>query len=215
MFVSNRSSLLIASMLALAVSGCGDNAKDKVEEIKRGAQEKAQELRLNDAWASRCGNVSLDLLGLSSRTESYDFGANLQRSQTFFAEDNCVTPVIRVDENGSYDLGQKLANGAYPLDLQIQTVAITPLAQNGADLLNAAQFCGVNDWAVGQARNVTSSTGDFVLNKCWTKTPRALSDLALVDGDQLLLGLVSEGADKSAPEKRPTQLDRSNPFARN
>lgn len=203
------------SILGLCAALALFPACNKADDVANQVDEKVTELNVNDQWAAACGNVPLDIFGLSSQIEEYDIGASISRTTTLFHEDNCATPVIRVTENGSYEVGDKVPGDSYVFNVQYNSVSITPVNEDGKNILNTVQACGINDWAVGQTRDVTTaSSDDPVLARCWTKTPRQIFDIVQVSGDQLKFGLVKDGKDKTSQEKRPTETDQTNILVR-
>jgi hypothetical protein len=200
--------------LALTVAfttGCAKTADEVRDDIDR----EAQQLSVNDMWLAPCENAKLDWIGVSSKVERYEFGASLTKWTILFEEDSCSTPSIEIAETGDYNIGNKTATEAYILDLNYRNVSVKALNEAGRDLLNTVQACGINDWAVGQGRDVTHATNDgAVLGRCWTKAPRQLFDIVRVSGDNLQFGYEENGLDKSVPEKRPTRVENSVVFVR-
>lgn len=193
----------VAAGLFLFNVGCGKDGQN----IRNEVAETTAEVKINDQWVSQCKNVAFDLFNVSSRTERYDIGASLSLESTFYAEDNCVTPVMTVKEVGTYTLGDRITDDTFNFDKNYASASITPLNEQGRDLLNTVVACGINDWQVGVARDVTAATSDNPLDRCWIKTPRNVYDIANVTGDELHFGRATDDLDKSSPEKRPIEAD--------
>ncbi len=198
---------------AFAGIGCQKQAKKAADAINK----QGDALALNDRWATACANVSLDIFNISSSVEEVEFGAAVERKTTLFKEDNCQTPIVSIVEYGSYKIGAQTPAGSrtYELDMRFDSVTITPVNQDGVNALNTVNACGVNDWAIGQARDVTAKTSDNpVLARCWVTTPRNQFNIVNVENDQLKMGVSTTDKDASTLGKRPTELDLEKPFMR-
>jgi hypothetical protein len=201
-----RTTLTVLTLIAgLGFAACAKEA----DKAAAAVDQKAKTLEINSKWISNCKNVTLDAFGIGSETEDFDFGASLSKTTLLFQENNCVTATVRITENGSYVVGNKLVNSdAYELNQHFDSVAIMPMNDAGVTQLNLIQACGINDWAVGVQRDVTAKSSDSpVIDRCWAKTPRDLYDIALISTDKLTFGLEKDGKDRTAAEKRPTEID--------
>ena len=185
------------------VSGCGKDS-DAGRAVDRGVKE----YDLKHTWTNTCAKTALGLdILFPSQVEQYDIGASLQKVTTMFSEDNCTTPTISFVENGAFSLNDKVTDDTYKLNLDYQSIGVTPLNDAGRDKLNAIKFCGFGDWTTGQLKTVTAQSSDNVLDRCWTKTPRTVFDIAQISSDKLFFGLTDGGKDKTSETTRPVAVD--------
>lgn len=199
----------LAACAVLGLTGCGDD-NDVVEAV----DEQVEQLSLNDQWQGACRNQRFDAFGVASASEFYDFGASVTKVTTLYAADNCAEAVIEIRETGSYSLGDTISADIRALDLNYANVRLKPLTPNAANALNALNACSVSNWVSGEAKDVTSQTGDPVVSRCWTQTPRAVYDAVQFSSDSLRLGVQDDAGDKTSPETRPTAVDEGYVFTR-
>ena len=200
--------LLAPIALSLFV-GCGNNdsVSDEVDET-------VGELSLRDTWEKGCHDTGLDVFGLDSKIIHYEFGGELTKTTTLYAEDNCTNPLVEIKETGSYDVGDQVRADVFNIDLTFDKVVVTPLNEAGKDALNTADACDINDWAVGTGRDVTAQTSNSPVARCWLKTPRTLFDIMQNKDDRLMFGAESAGHDKTSVETRPVELETDVVFNR-
>jgi hypothetical protein len=206
-----NSSVLAALGALVMVSACA-KTNEVANSIGGQTDKQVKELAIRAKWATSCNKAAslADLFHFPSQVEKYDMGASLQKTTTLFHEDNCAQPAITIVENGSYNLGDKAADNVYALNEKFDSVAITPVNDEGMKALNSIAACGFTDWTVGKSKDVTANSSDTpVITRCWVKTPRQIFDLASITGDKLTLGLVKDGRDKTDASKRPTEIDQA------
>ncbi len=201
-------SAVVAFGTIALVTGCG-----KDSEVAKNVEREVRTAQIDDQWSAGCQKS--DIFGLTSEVVEFDKGASFSKTTTLYSSDNCGTPEVRVVENGSADLGREVSDNTFEFNQSFDSVAITPVNEAGQKALNLVAACGFTDWQVGIEKNVTAeSSNSPVLARCWTKTPRKVYDVVQVDGDQLRFGLEEDGKDKSAPAKRPTNIDQTITYSR-
>lgn len=218
-FGNKPRSLFTLSLGLLMVSGLGACTKANDVATQAGGQtdKEFKKTELRSTWKSNCSqvNVLANWFGIPSQKIEYDFGASHTATTLLFREENCQTALVKIVEIGNYSLGDRVNENTYNLDVHFDTVAIMPMNDDGMTVLNAIHACGFADWKVGQSKEVTeASSASPVISRCWVKTPRNVYDLVLLTGDQLKIGVVKEGRDKSSPESRPNEIDQSRTFTK-
>ena len=201
------SSILGLAMAALVFTACGSKSgQHAVDKIQPGVTEQ----QLNHRWTTVCVKVDADIFSLGSQTERYDIGSIFSKITSYYAESNCITPLIQVAESGDSQIGAQLSGNMAKINIDYSSVSITALNDTGKDMLNTFQTCGLTDWVVGQSRDMTAATSlNPLANQCWTKTPRTVFDLVQVTGTQLKFGLNANGLDKTTSDRRPNTIDDS------
>ncbi len=203
--------ILSISLCAAALGAC-KNTNDAATAVGGQTDKQVKTLMLQQKWVSACNKTGtlLSIFQIPSQTEKYDMGSSLQHTTTLSNDANCATPLITITENGSYQVGDKVSDNVYALTLTYQSVAIMPVSPDGAQKLNDIKACGFADWAAGASKDVTAqSSADYVVARCWIKTPRVIYDISEIDGDHIKFGLVQNGQDKSSVDKRPAAVDQS------
>jgi hypothetical protein len=202
----------VLALAALALSACG-HAKDE-------AQKASEETELRSTkWVSNCdtSGVIWATAGVKSSNTVYDFqNGDAGKTIQFFGAPDCnqSTLIAQATFKGTQDIGGVAANGsARTLDLNYQQAIVTVSSQDLVNALNSAfvPSCGINDWKVGQGRDVTSASGGA---NCMIipKTPAMSYDVVHTDGQQMQLGLKDVAHDATTQEKRPVQLDNVNGY---
>jgi hypothetical protein len=206
-----KNSLRVGLPLLLALGAC-TKTNDAATHIGGQTDKEVKTLELKSAWKTPCtkANTLFEMFGIPSQSIVLDFGASHSSTTTLFREDNCQVPAITIAENGNFTVGDKVADNVYDLNEHYDSVAITPVNDDGMNALNTAHACGFTDWKTGQARDVTAQSSTTpVISRCWIKTPRDIFDIVMITGDQIKLGLEKDGKDKTSPDKRPSEIDQS------
>ncbi len=93
-----------------------------------------------------------------------------------------------------------------PTDFSFTKVSIVPDNQNAVDDLNHLNYCGITNYAVGQASDVTANSSNTLCVGI-THTPRTTYDvIKRVDDTHLAFGGDVKEED---PSKRPTTIDEN------
>jgi len=208
---SHKFLLQVSLPLLVAICGCS-KANDAATTLGGQTDKDVKTLELKSTWKTPCEKAStlLEVFGIPSQSIVFDFGSSHSSTTKLFREDNCQTPVISIVENGNFSVGDKVTDNVYNLNEHYNSVAVTPVNDDGMNALNTIQACGFTDWKTGQAKDVTAQSSTTpVISRCWIKTPRDVFDIVMITGEQIKLGLVKDGKDKTTPEKRPTEIDQS------
>lgn len=196
-----------AALALLAFAGCrqGEGGGNPIAAI-------AQTLRATDIqgkWQSGCVRASriwgyekkrIELVGQTSFISTTAYGPT---------DGNCETPIAELEERGTFETGGG-SPGGNNIQFLIQRIGLRASNPAGVTLLNSVNVCEVNDWRVGDLRDITAATQQGSLT-CWDKTPRTLYDIYTIEGTTMFLGQ-GNARDKEGPDKRPTRLDRDMPF---
>ena len=202
-----RKNVWIALIATATVTGCG------AFKTKNHGQ-KAQETdnALSGVWNGTC--TKADWLGISHQKAQLTFGAlgDFDQTTTLYSDAGCTQPVAALTEHGTYaSLGaSKTAQNANDINFTTTAYSVTPKSDDAVKLMNGASYCGVNNWANGQATDVLGKTclGQTYANGDVT------FDVYHVDNNQLTLGKSSLFLTKSSASTRPSQLDSSNVFTK-
>jgi hypothetical protein len=199
---------LATTTLALTACGKDTQAGREINRISEEIDREAMkgQIRQGPYWtACQDSAVVGNPFQLPKVRSEVDYGASLQRTTTFFGAGDCnTTPAITIIENGNYEIGSRAANDVYELNESYLSVAITPVTDEGKQALIASNACGTTDWTVGVQKVVT---GDTATPGCWTQTPREVFDIVQKYNSGVQYGQATQDKDKTATDRRPTQLD--------
>jgi|GEM_PF-4542618 len=203
----------VLSLAALALAGCG-HAKEE-------AQKATQETELRSTkWVSQCDttNIVWSAAGVKSSNVVYNFqsGDAAKTIQFFNAADcNQSTLIAQATYKGTQDIGTDAAGGtARILDLNYLSVVVTISSGDLVNALNSSLVpsCGINDWAVGAGRDVTTAAGGA--NCLIVAKPAQSFDIIHTDGQTMFLGVKDVAHDATTQEKRPVVLDTAHGFSK-
>ena len=95
--------------------------------------------------------------------------------------------------------------GTFNLDLELKQILFTPTTSTAVSIFNALSFCGLNDWILNQATDLTGNTS---ISKC----PASLSDSREIGSQSFALSKVDSNILKlstfvSNEEDRPDVFD--------
>ena len=157
-------------------------------------------------WESSC--LDSDQFGLTMRSRFQINGEAFSRTNQYHSDGSCTDLAVETIEEGSLNrVAATDGSATGSIDFVYQRIDITPVSKNGLNALNTLSFCGMNNWQVGQMRNVTGRSGF----NCWDQTPRTIRDMYFVNGSTLYFGIGSE-KQKSGSASRPTAPDESRPW---
>lgn len=163
-------------------------------------------IAIEDQWTSTCGDATL--FGLSEDSQMKVGADSFSRVTRYHTTGTCSAEAIRLEQTGTYSQGADVQTGVKSIDFTVDHVQVTALNKAGADILRLANFCGISQWKVGVAQDVTSQSGS---ERCVPKLPQTIYQIYSVEGDNLFLG---KGDDLTVPEKRPGELDRTKIYTR-
>lgn len=159
-------------------------------------------------WKGTCnGSGILD----RSYQEFYGFdGANFTLAQEYYKNSDCSEPIAQLVYSGTLELDGENDVKAERINLTYEKASLTVMTEDGASLLDTLNFCGVDQWEAGKTVDLSSQSADTLcpVTDMGTKT----FDIAKEVDHQLFFGKSDGDKDKSASEKRPSDLDRENPF---
>ncbi|HVK60354.1 MAG TPA: hypothetical protein VM432_02340, partial [Bdellovibrionales bacterium] len=194
---SRTTALLTLSLLA--TMGCAKSAEHIEDELDK----KKVSAQMAGEWESPCDKTGLiwEAAGIRSQRLIFNFEEKVAKTTELFSDDSCSDLVGEARYSGTVDVGPKDDNGHNILDMNFLKVEIKVSNQNTVDLLNnpITPGCGIDDWAVNEARDVTSEAGQA---NCPIANPDQVFDLVETNGEELHFGLVEDGLDKSTSEKR-------------
>jgi len=209
------------SLAALALAGCAKDtpAGHAADQIDRANQE--AELRAHK-YVSKCDTSSLiwKLGGANSQNTLYDFSVSsgdAAKTIQYFGSGDCTGALVaQATYTGTQIIGNEIADGsARILDLNYMKVAVTISSPDLVKALNSilVPSCDIHDWAVGAARDVTTSAGGATCLA--VPKPAQAFDIVHTDGQTTFFGDKSlAGHDGLTPEARPTQLDKGNSYSK-
>jgi hypothetical protein len=146
------------------------------------------------------------VLGGSER-DTFTFSGNeVQKAVDIYPGPEGGTPVMTVIYKGTYSRGNDLGNETYQIDLSYKTVELVARNEDAVKVLNTLNFCGKSDFALGVNADLTANSPEGLCPL--DDTPSVVYDIYKVEGDRVFFGK----GDKTSAEKRPTELDRENPF---
>jgi hypothetical protein len=129
-----------------------------------------------------------------------------------YLDATCKTPAIlqTMKISAGNDSPSTEVEGASNLDLTINQYLITPVDSRVVSYLNSQKLCGLSNWALNVANDVTGKD-------CQGHTVNAgdvVYDIYYNQGNSLWLGDSSGENDGSTEEKRPNTLDKDNTFTK-
>ncbi len=209
------------ALAALAFSACSKDSP--AGRIAEGVDKSVQEGQLrSQKWVStECSTAGLawTALGASSSNVIMDFqGGGVVRTLQYFSSGDCnqANLIGQVAYTGTADVSTETSfdKDARVLDLNYTTgpVTVTIATDEARDRLNSALVpsCGINDWAVGQGRNIPlEKIGGL---DCPLSKPAQMFDVFKTDGQTLFFGDSSGAQNGSTPELRPTSLDTAHGY---
>ncbi|MEK2690239.1 hypothetical protein [Bdellovibrio sp. GT3] len=138
-------------------------------------------------------------------------GGNFTQSMTVYGSSSCASSLIKIDNTGTYLVGDKLATSdSIELDMTLGSMNLTPLDATLVTNYNAATYCGYSDWSLGVAKSVAGRTCDTstmapvgtVQYDIYYIAPYSIPQLNVVQGT-LNFGYFDSTHDGTTPAKRP------------
>ncbi len=191
--------------LALVASGCGKSLKDRID----GAESALESSELQHTFVQeKCNDpLVLKVIGLTTKA-SYEFaGKEVRRTQHYYSAADCQGPAIDVTYVGTYEKKAEVQKNVWQLDMNFTSVAAVALNDSGKGTLNTTGFCGKSYWQVNVPADLTAHARDALCPL--TDLPDPVFDLYTVENNVLFFGKTS---DKSAPTKRPGELEREDAY---
>lgn len=165
-----------------------------------------QALAIEDKWESTCAEAGL--FGLSESSRLTVASGSFTRLTRYHTNGTCGAEAIQFEQTGDFLQTSGSAENVLNVDFAVSQVKVTPVSRAGADILRLANFCGISDWTVGVAKDVTEQSGT---DRCIPKLPQTIYEIYTVEGNTLYFG---KGENLTDPAKRPTEIDRDLAYAR-
>ena len=205
-------SIATAALATLSLVACQKAADHVADESNK----QVTQAQMVGQWISACDQKGLlwAAAGIKSEQIVYNFYSNSGKTSKLFSDDNCQNEVGEATYTGTAIIGApSAADNSNILDLNYLSVSITITNQDTVNLLNSplTPGCGINDWAINVARDVTAAAGGA---NCPIAKPAQVFDIVKTDGRTLHFGQADAGHDKSTHDKRPVQLDLSNGYSK-
>jgi hypothetical protein len=207
--------LLAAALPVIMSAACAkENSSSVSENVQQAARDPSLQAKtfVGDCRTLTLTAVSTGILtgqAVKSTRTSYLFdGAGVTRGTQYFAEANCQGGIAaNFKEFGSFNLirEKKSADEGVFIDMNFDKLKISVDNEAGLKVAQGLSLCGVNDWQLGQEREVTARSGDVTCHNL--ALPRAEKNIYKLEGTTLFLG--NQTMALRSPEGRPTSLDRA------
>lgn len=175
--------------------------------------------RLQGLWQGVCiPGADEDGGTVESTRQGFAFaGDQLVSRIERYLDPTCRTPVVRVEIGGTFSVGDPLDNldGAYNLDINIDTLTAQLLDEDFEDLANGEHFLGFDDWTAGMPRDVLGvdvfGTGHAIENDDTIYQIFRVVGVRTgnIELPVLLFGDESNGGPVLSPSQRPTSLSQA------
>ncbi len=196
-----RHALILGSVFMLA-AGCGEkNNEPGSGPAPAGPANTQSAVELQGEWQSNCLNPSLT--GLGERSVLLFSGQDFTRTSQVSGPGGCNSNDVEAVIQGSYVRGPMIRQGVHQIDLSTSQATITPRSEAGRLLLVLAKACGISDWKLGEAKDITAALGT---EGCFETYPKQTYQIYSIEGNQLFFG---SGEDFSTVGKRPVELERN------
>jgi hypothetical protein len=133
-------------------------------------------------------------------------GANITRTTRYFVSADCAgDAALTLEEKGTItlDKNQKTNDGGYNIDIDYNKLEVKISTKEGAEAASRVKFCGHEDWAVDQIRDVTAKAKE--VNCYGAPVPRHISNIYRVDANILYFGPMVKA--NTTKEERPKILN--------
>ena len=211
--------IVTTGLATLALAACAkgsDPVSQAVNHAGDEAQKKATQAQMTGKWLSSCDQKGLlwAAAGIKSEQIQYDFYNNAGKTSKLFSDDNCQTQVGSATYTGTATVGAPSAvDNSNILDLNYTNVSLTITDQATVNLLNSPLVpgCGINDWALNAARDVTAASGGAT---CPIAKPAQVFDIVKTDGQSLHFGMADAAHTKLTQDQRPVQLNTTDTYTK-
>ena len=208
----NMKLITTAALATLALAACQKAADHVADESTK----QVTRAEMVGKWTSACDQRGLlwAAAGIKSEKIVYNFYNNTGKTSMLYSDDSCQNEVGEATYSGTATIGAPSAvDSSSILDLNYTAVSITITNPDTVKLLNSplTPGCGINDWAINTARDVTAAAGGA---NCPIAKPAQVFDIVKTDGQTLHFGMADAAHDKSTQATRPAQLDLSNGYSK-
>ncbi|HET9240861.1 MAG TPA: hypothetical protein VFO10_26590 [Oligoflexus sp.] len=154
---------------------------------------------VDGSWATAC--IPRQDLFTSYRIDlRLENAQDVTRRETYFADAHCDESLAFLEYQGTYELIVTNRDFIYAVDLNYSGQALEPMNAEGQARLEAAAFCGRQDWPLAEAQYPLS----FDPGNCTAVGPVPLKNLNLL---RVSRGFSLEfGADLAHENERPVEI---------
>lgn len=184
-----------------------DSDDNPVTELVDGIDEQVTKyVELQEAWNSECGDSRL--LNTSVRT-TYEFdGDDFSDTKTLFSDTGCSEVIGLISMTGTYEIDGD--EDEKDLNLTYNTLKVRVDTEAAVTVLNAVNFCGVDDWQSGQTRDIATVGND----QCYISSlPKTKYGKVLVDDSEDVMYLSDDFVED--PNERPQTVGRGTSYRDN
>ncbi|MES2964459.1 MAG: hypothetical protein V4760_11240, partial [Bdellovibrionota bacterium] len=152
--------------------------------------------RIQGNWWADC-SLAPDV-GMSQISALFMEREVLKRTTQYSFSTECNTWDVEAVETFNFWVNGDVGNGMRELELEFKTASAKPITIIGAAQLNSLGWCGINDWTVGVARDVTATTGQ---ENCMPNRQKTIKSVIKLEGEALMLGRLDEVSAQSTLNK--------------
>lgn len=156
-------------------------------------------------WESNC--MDADLFGLSMNSRLEMMGEKISKLTRYHTNGGCAATGIEITQAGSFAKGAEVSPGVVSIDFHVAEATVKPVSNTGVDILKLSRFCGISDWQLNKARDITTTGGE----RCIPKLPVTIFDIYSLEGNKLYFG---RGDNLTNASKRPKELNRDLIYSR-
>lgn len=147
------------------------------------------------------GTNCLEGKGVSAVKDMLLREQTLETVQTLYSDSACETPAYDFSFRGPYDLDQDSGF----LNYSYSSIKLQALSLDVVERFNASALCGISDWAIGVAREVSGlNCGGQLIP---FKNSRAFDLIKANEDESVQLGLIDDIEDGLSLETRPSALE--------
>lgn len=201
--------LAAASLAMVLASACAK--ENQQQEPGPVIQETPVRSELLGTWQSNCiegQNYALTSkadLGITQRSQITVDDSKITEVSTVSSL-SCDSKDIEITSIGARDSQPAQGEGIHALSAKVASYHVKPLSEFGVRVLNLSKWCGFDDWAVDQDKDVTSAIGK---DKCFTI--KAVNTVYSIEGSNLYFGNTNQ---VSSSSDTPTDLKKTFYFTR-
>ena len=155
----------------------------------------------NGIWSTKCINGQQKLQVYSDKL--------VVLIEQFYSDSQCLNESIRFETTGTINYSHE--NSSF-IDFKYEAIHVTFFKQDIIDDFNNRKVCGLAEWKLAHAQNITGRRcAIFNLHK-ETQIPQTGDrkyGIYSIENAKLYYGQLTKNLDGSSPEKRPTQINTS------
>ena len=187
--------ILFSAVFALLVLGCSGSDNDS-----------SSSSALNGLWVTDCQQIDQDLYSLETVTIENEQGVKLERAE--YSDAECLN-LLQVSEIQFVVIPNGIAkNGnVYSVDMLYNYMILTPKNFLAVDTLNNASFCGRNDWALNQTKDLDQLDCEASLGFALPAFQTELYNNFQIANNQLTPARTTTPFGALTPEERSTDFE--------